>query len=77
MHPKPCLKESPIGRCDHPWCGTPMLMTHLVGQTFASMVEIEGWIFVDETFFYCHDCLSALRSVILVEIQHENINIEM
>jgi hypothetical protein len=54
-----------------------MLMTHLVGQTFASMVEIEGWIFVDETFFYCHDCLSALRSVILVEIQHENINIEM
>ncbi len=74
MHPRPCLKESPIGRCDHPWCRTPMLVTCLVGQTHASMVKTKGWIFADETFCCCHDYLFALRNVILVEIQHGNIN---
>jgi hypothetical protein len=41
------------------------------------MVETKGWISVDETFCCCHDYLFALRNVVLVEIQHGNINIEI
>jgi hypothetical protein len=76
MHPGPCSKESPAGRCDHPWCGTPVLVTYPVGETLASAVEIEGWISADEALHCCHDCLSALRSTVSVGIQHGDINPE-
>ncbi|CAM6030721.1 unnamed protein product [Sphagnum balticum] len=76
MHPGPCLKESPTGRCDHPWCGTPVLVTYPVGQTLASVVETEGWISADEALRCCHDCLSALRSAVSVGIQHGDISTE-
>ncbi len=76
MHLGPCLEESPTYHYDHPWCGTPMLVTHPINQMIISMFEIGGWIFVNETLCCCHNYLSTLCNAILVGVQHRVINIE-
>ncbi|KAK8597269.1 hypothetical protein V6N12_065741 [Hibiscus sabdariffa] len=47
IHPGQCRRPSPSGNCDHPWCGTPILVTSPVGESVADMVS-EGHFGVDE-----------------------------
>lgn len=73
MHPGPCSKKSPTSRCDHPWCGTPVLVTAPIGESVDLVVEREGLFPVEEALRICHDCLSALRSASSIGIQHGDI----
>eukprot|EP01018_Ginkgo_biloba_P019967 Gb_15662 [translate_table: standard] len=73
MHPGPCHKQSPGGRCDHPWCGTPILVSSPVGETLATIVARDGAFNSEEALRCCHDCLSALRSAASASIQHGDI----
>jgi hypothetical protein len=50
MYPRPCLKEFPTSHYDHPWCGTPMLVTHPIDQMLVLVFEIQGWIFAMKHF---------------------------
>lgn len=74
MHPGPCHRQSPGGRCDHPWCGTPILVTSPVGESVATTVARNGVFNTDEALRCCHDCLSALRSTVSAGIQHGDIS---
>ncbi|KAL3678863.1 hypothetical protein R1sor_021819 [Riccia sorocarpa] len=76
MHPGPCTKKSPGGRCDHPWCGTPVLVTSPVGESLDIVIEREGFFSSEEALRCCHDILSALRSSSSAGIQHGDINPE-
>lgn len=73
MHPGPCSKKSSTSLCDHPWCGTPALVTAPIGETVYLIFEREGLFPVEEALRICHDCLSALRSASSIGIQHGNI----
>lgn len=74
MHPGPCHRQSPGGRCDHPWCGTPILVTSPVGESVATIVARNGVFNTEEALRCCHDCLSALRSTVSAGIQHGDIS---
>ncbi|KAI4336506.1 hypothetical protein L6164_015027 [Bauhinia variegata] len=73
LHSGPCKKESPGGRCDHPWCGTPILVTCPVGDPLCFIVSNEGPFSADEAIRCCRDCLSALRSAAAANVQHGDI----
>ncbi|KAJ6726765.1 PROTEIN KINASE SUPERFAMILY PROTEIN [Salix purpurea] len=75
VHPGQCQKPSSGGNCDHPWCGTPILVTHPVGETVADMVNAGGFG-LDEAIRCCHDCLSALSSTSSADIRHGDIRPE-
>lgn len=74
MHPGPCHRQSPGGRCDHPWCGTPILVTSPVGESVATIVARNGVFNTEEALRCCYDCLSALRSTVSAGIQHGDIS---
>ncbi|XP_054804860.1 uncharacterized protein LOC129307931 [Prosopis cineraria] len=73
LHSGPCKKESPGGRCDHPWCGTPILVTSPVGNPLSSVIAYEGQFSADEAIRCCRDCLAALRSAAVANVQHGDI----
>ncbi|TKY73752.1 hypothetical protein E2542_SST02508 [Spatholobus suberectus] len=73
LHSGPCKKESPGGRCDHPWCGTPILVTSPIGEPLSSVVANEGSFSADEAMRLCRDCLAALRSAAMANVQHGDI----
>lgn len=73
LHSGPCKKESPGGRCDHPWCGTPILVTSPVGEPLSSVVADEGSFSADEANRLCRDCLVALRTAAMANVQHGDI----
>ncbi|XP_017977519.1 PREDICTED: uncharacterized protein LOC108660410 [Theobroma cacao] len=75
IHPGQCQRPSSGGNCDHPWCGTPILVTSPVGETVADMVS-EGQFGVDEAIRCCHDCLSALSTASSDGIRHGDIRPE-
>ncbi|XP_056843428.1 uncharacterized protein LOC108813702 [Raphanus sativus] len=75
IHPGQCQKPSSGGRCDHPWCGTPILVTTPVGETVADLVN-EGRFGPEEAIRCCHDCLSALSSSSSGGIRHGDIRPE-
>ncbi|XP_022746025.1 uncharacterized protein LOC111296170 [Durio zibethinus] len=75
IHPGWCRRPSSGGNCDHPWCGTPILVTSPVGETVADMVS-EGHFGVDEAIRCCHDCLSALSTASSDGIRHGDIRPE-
>lgn len=75
IHPGQCQRPSSGGNCDHPWCGTPILVTSPVGETVADMVR-DGRFGVDEAIRFCHDCLSALSSAASAGIRHGDIRPE-
>lgn len=75
LHPGQCQKPSSGGRCDHPWCGTPILVTTPVGETVADLVN-EGRFGPEEAIRCCHDCLSALSSSSSAGIRHGDIRPE-
>ncbi|KAL5549477.1 hypothetical protein UlMin_004708 [Ulmus minor] len=72
IHPGQCQRTSSGGNCDHPWCGTPILVTSPVGETVADMVN-GGRFGVDEAIRCCHDCLSALSTAASAGIRHGDI----
>eukprot|EP00249_Psilotum_nudum_P021830 c28271_g1_i1 orf=336-2528(-) len=76
LHPGSCTKKSPGGRCDHPWCGTPILVTFPVGESLTSIIEKKSLFSSEEALRCCHDCLSALRSSGSIGIQHGDITPE-
>lgn len=76
LHPGSCTKQSPGGRCDHPWCGTPILVTSPVGESLDIVVQKHGVFSPEEALKCCHDCLSALRSAGSAGIQHGDITPE-
>lgn len=75
IHPGQCRRPSSGGNCDHPWCGTPILVTSPVGETVAEMVH-KGQFGTDEAIRCCHDCLSALSSAASAGIRHGDIRPE-
>ncbi|KAI3472405.1 hypothetical protein Pfo_029526 [Paulownia fortunei] len=75
VHPGHCRKPSTGGNCDHPWCGTPILVTSPVGRTVADMVRA-GQFGADEAIRCCHDCLSALSASASSGIRHGDIRPE-
>ncbi|KAK3032312.1 hypothetical protein RJ639_035917 [Escallonia herrerae] len=75
IHPGQCRRPSSGGNCDHPWCGTPILVTSPVGETVANMVRL-GQFGLDEAIRCCHDCLSALSAAAAAGIRHGDIRPE-
>ncbi|KAK9111883.1 hypothetical protein Scep_019402 [Stephania cephalantha] len=73
LHPGSCRKQSPGGRCDHPWCGTPVLVTRPVGEPLSSIVARSGPFSTEEALRCCRDCVSALKSASIANIQHGDI----
>ncbi|KAK8717188.1 hypothetical protein V6N13_044465 [Hibiscus sabdariffa] len=76
LHPGPCKKQSPSGRCDHPWCGTPILVTYPVGEPLSYIVARDGPFNSDDALRCCRDCLVALRSAATANVQHGDISPE-
>ncbi|KAK6127162.1 hypothetical protein DH2020_039091 [Rehmannia glutinosa] len=75
VHPGRCRKTSTGGNCDHPWCGTPVLVTSPVGRNIADMARV-GQFSADEAIKCCHDCLSALSAAASSGIRHGDIRPE-
>ncbi|KAJ6982756.1 uncharacterized protein [Populus alba] len=75
VHPGQCRKPSSGGNCDHPWCGTPILVTSPVGETVVDMVNA-GRFGLDEAIRCCHDCVSALSTASSADIRHGDIRPE-
>lgn len=73
LHSGPCKKQTVGGRCDHPWCGTPVLLTSPVGEQLSSIVARDGSLSSEEAIRCCRDCLAALRSASLASVQHGDI----
>ncbi|KVI00492.1 Protein kinase-like domain-containing protein [Cynara cardunculus var. scolymus] len=70
LHSGTCNRQSPKGRCDHPLCGTPILVTHPVGDLLSS----KSIPFTcDDAIRCCRDCLSALKSAKSANVQHGDI----
>eukprot|EP00268_Persea_americana_P004391 TRINITY_DN11390_c0_g1_i1.p1 TRINITY_DN11390_c0_g1~~TRINITY_DN11390_c0_g1_i1.p1 ORF type:complete len:705 (-),score=168.21 TRINITY_DN11390_c0_g1_i1:1258-3372(-) len=75
IHPGQCRKPRTGSTCDHPWCGTPILVTFPVGETVADMVR-NGCFGLDEALRCCHDCLSAISVAASAGIRHSDIRPE-
>ncbi|KAH7522582.1 hypothetical protein FEM48_Zijuj07G0153900 [Ziziphus jujuba var. spinosa] len=75
IHPGQCRRSSSGGNCDHPWCGTPILVTSPVGETVADMMS-GGRFGTNEAIRCCHDCLSALSTAASAGIRHGDIRPE-
>ncbi|EEF28605.1 uncharacterized protein LOC8287910 [Ricinus communis] len=75
IHPGQCRKPRSGVNCDHPWCGTPVLVTSPAGETVANMVNA-GRFNPDEAIRCCHDCLSALAIASSAGIRHGDIRPE-
>ncbi|KAK4764268.1 hypothetical protein SAY87_013706 [Trapa incisa] len=77
QHPGPCIKDdrsSPVGtRCNHPSCGTPILVSRPVGEPLSFVIARDGLLPYHEATRICRDCLSALRSASMVNIHHGDI----
>ncbi|KAL5994823.1 hypothetical protein ACLOJK_024880 [Asimina triloba] len=72
IHPGPCRKPSSRSNCDHPWCGTPVLVTSPVGESVVDLVK-NGLFDSDEVLKCCHDCLCALSIAGSAGIRHGDI----
>ncbi|XP_038715103.1 uncharacterized protein LOC120008801 isoform X2 [Tripterygium wilfordii] len=73
LHSGPCKKQSPGGRCDHPWCGTPVLVTSPIGEPLSFVVAPDSTFSSEEALRCCRDCLAALRNAAIANIQHGDI----
>ncbi|XP_015879651.2 uncharacterized protein LOC107415773 isoform X1 [Ziziphus jujuba] len=73
LHSGPCSKQNPGGRCDHPWCGTPILVTSPVGESLSTIVARDGPFSPEEAIRCCRDCLVALRTAAMANVQHGDI----
>lgn len=73
VHPGSCYKQSPGGRCNHPWCGTPVLVTSPVGEPLSTIITRDSVFTSEDALQCCHDILSALQSAASASIQHGDI----
>ncbi|KAK9292305.1 hypothetical protein L1049_020270 [Liquidambar formosana] len=73
LHSGHCKKQKPGGRCDHPWCGTPILVTSPVGEPLSSIVARDGPFSLEEAIRCCRDCLAGLRYAAMASVQHGDI----
>lgn len=77
LHPGPCMKDDRPGlvgaRCDHPSCGTPILVARPVGELLSFVVARDGPLPAQEATRICRDCLSALGSASMANVQHGDI----
>ncbi|CAL5365874.1 unnamed protein product [Camellia sinensis] len=73
LHAGPCKKQTPVGCCDHPLCGTPILVTYPVGEPLSSTVARDGSFSSAEVLRCCRDCLAALRNAKTANVQHGDI----
>ncbi|CAO2833164.1 unnamed protein product [Amaranthus hypochondriacus] len=73
LHPGSCKKQNPNEKCDHPLCGTPVLVTFPVGEPISSIVSQDGPFSCEEVIRCCRDCLAALRSSKMANVQHGDI----
>ncbi|KAK9058336.1 hypothetical protein SSX86_023177 [Deinandra increscens subsp. villosa] len=70
LHSGTCTRQSPKGRCDHPSCGTPILVVHPVGQPLSTKsIPFTS----DDAVRCCRDCLSSLKSAKSANVQHGDI----
>lgn len=76
VHSGSCEKQSPKGRCDHPWCGTPILVACPVGEPISSVISHNGPFSPEEATRFCRDCLSALRSAKMANVLHGDLRPE-
>ncbi|RZC46797.1 hypothetical protein C5167_039748 [Papaver somniferum] len=75
IHPGQCRRPSSGANCDHPWCGTPVLVTNPVGELVSELVSDQRFG-PDEALRCCHDCLSALSTASSAGIRHGDIRPE-
>ncbi|GLT26687.1 hypothetical protein SLA2020_017330 [Shorea laevis] len=73
LHSGPCKKQIPSGRCDHPWCGTPILVTSPVGEPLSYIISRDGPFSPMEALHCCRNCLTALSSAATANVQHGDI----
>ncbi|GAB2218837.1 hypothetical protein Droror1_Dr00002069 [Drosera rotundifolia] len=73
LHPGDCKRRNPTERCDHPWCGTPVLVTFPVGDPLSLIIAQDGPFSAEETMRCCRDCILALRSAKMANILHGDI----
>lgn len=73
LHSGSCRKQNPGGRCDHPWCGTPILVTSPVGESLSTIVARDGPFSPEEAIRCCRDCLAALRTAAMANVLHGDI----
>ncbi|KAJ8765398.1 hypothetical protein K2173_012095 [Erythroxylum novogranatense] len=73
LHSGPCKKQNHGDRCDHPWCGTPILVASPVGEPLSFVVARDGAFSAEEATRCCRDCLMALRSATVANVQHGDI----
>ncbi|XP_031486078.1 uncharacterized protein LOC116254677 [Nymphaea colorata] len=72
VHPGQCSKSGTNDRCNHPWCGTPILAMYPVGEFVSSMVKrVE--LTPEEVLRLSHDCLSAIHAASTAGIRHGDI----
>lgn len=76
LHPGLCSKPNVGDRCDHPWCGTPVLVIFPAGETLSSIIARAGPLSAEEALRCCRDVLTAFRSAALTNIQHSEISPE-
>ncbi|XP_076916501.1 uncharacterized protein LOC143576252 [Bidens hawaiensis] len=70
LHSGNCNRQSPKGRCDHPSCGTPILVVHPTGQPLSTKsIPFTS----DDAIRCCRDSLSALKSAKSANVQHGDI----
>ncbi|KAJ6837394.1 uncharacterized protein M6B38_120615 [Iris pallida] len=72
-HPGNCPKPSAGGRCDHPRCGTQILVTSPVGKAISSVISQDGPLSTTEALRCCKDTLTAFKSAAMANIQHGEI----
>ncbi|ERM98183.1 uncharacterized protein LOC18426184 isoform X1 [Amborella trichopoda] len=68
MHPGRCSGS----RCEHPLCGTPVLVTSPIGQPLPALLSF-GQFGQDDALKCCHNCLSVLHATTFVGIRHGDI----
>ncbi|XP_021742113.1 uncharacterized protein LOC110708318 [Chenopodium quinoa] len=73
LHPGSCKKKNPNEKCDHPLCGTPVLVIFPIGEPVSSIVSQDGPFSCEEVIRCCRDCLAALRSAKIANVQHGDI----
>ncbi|KAJ0972043.1 hypothetical protein J5N97_020002 [Dioscorea zingiberensis] len=73
LHPGHCTKQNPADRCNHPLCGTPVLVTSPVGEPVSYIIARYGSFCTEEALRFCRDILMSLRSAALANIQHGDI----
>ncbi|KAJ9170151.1 hypothetical protein P3X46_018279 [Hevea brasiliensis] len=71
-------KISPGDCCNHPWCGTPILVTSPVGEQLSLVVAQDNSFSSEEAVRYCRDCLvgNVLPRAVLEDRDSPGINLQ-